>query len=104
MHKATIDYPAEWLTEPQSIARLAVTQPLDDRSPSAKALSKVAQITSISLMMIVPAIIGYFVDQYFKTLILFTAIGLVLGIGCAIWQLIKFVALQDQDEENQSRN
>ena len=55
-------------------------------------------------MMIVPAIIGYFVDQYFNTLILFTAIGLVLGIASAIWQLIKFVALQDQDEDNQSTN
>ena len=76
-----------------------MTQPLDDRSPSAKALSKVAQITSISLMMIVPAIIGYFVDQYFNTLILFTSIGLVFGIASSIWQLVKFVALQDQDEE-----
>ena len=73
-----------------------MTQPLDDRSPSAKALSKVAQITSISLMMIVPAIIGYFVDQYFNTLILFTAIGLVLGIASAIWQLIKLINKRDQ--------
>ncbi len=59
---------------------------------------------SISLMMIVPAIIGYFIDQHFQTLILFTTIGLVLGISCSIWQLIKFVALQDQDESNQSEN
>ena len=69
----------------------AVTQPLDDRSPHAKALSKVTQITSISLMMIVPAMIGYFIDQRFKTLILFTSVGLVLGISCSVWQLVKFV-------------
>ena len=50
-------------------------------------------------MMIIPAIIGYFIDQYFHTLILFTAIGLVLGMASAIWQLIKFVALQDQQQD-----
>lgn len=81
-----------------------MTQPVDDRSPSAKALSKVTQITSISLMMIIPAIIGYFIDQRFQTLILFTTVGLVLGISSSIWQLIKFVAHQEQIESNQSEN
>ncbi len=73
-----------------------VADPVDDRSPTAKALSTVSHVTSISLMMIVPAIIGYFIDQYFKTLILFTSIGLVLGIASAVWQLIQFVAAQDE--------
>ena len=76
-----------------------MTQPVDDRSPIAQALSKVTQVTSISLMTIIPAIIGYLTDQYFHTLILFTAIGLVLGMASAIWQLIKFVALQDQSQD-----
>ena len=55
-------------------------------------------------MMIFPAIIGYFIDQRFGTLILFTGIGLVLGIGCSVWQLVKFVALQEQDDLNHSEN
>ena len=75
---------------------------IDDRSPTAKALSKVSQITAISLMMIIPAIIGYFVDQYFGTLILFTAIGLILGIAAAVKQLIDFVAHQDKNDSNQA--
>ena len=74
---------------------------IDDRSPTAKALSKVTQITSISLMMIIPAILGYFVDQYFGTLILFTAIGLVVGVAAAVKQLIDFVAHQDQEDSDQ---
>jgi F0F1-type ATP synthase assembly protein I len=78
-----------------SEAQDAVNQNIDDRSPVAKALSKVSQITAISLMMIIPALIGYFVDQYFGTVILFTALGLVLGVGSAVWQLIQFVAHQD---------
>ena len=75
----------------------------DDRSPTAKALSKVTEITTISLMMIIPAIIGYFVDQYFGTVILFTAIGLVIGMGSAIWKLIAFVSTQDKTDEATAR-
>lgn len=78
----------------------------DDRSPTAKALSKVSQITSISLMMIIPAIVGYFIDQRLSTLILFTALGLMVGMAAAIWQLVKFVAMEDRlsksDQENNS--
>lgn len=70
----------------------------DDRSPMAKALSKVTEITTISLMMIVPAMIGYFVDQYFDMLPLFTVIGAVFGMGGAIWQLIAFVSSQEKSK------
>ena len=77
---------------------------VDDRSPIAKALSKVAQITTISLMMVIPAIIGYFIDQYFGTVILFTAVGLVLGMVSAIWQLIKLVAQMEQSDRKSSQN
>jgi F0F1-type ATP synthase assembly protein I len=72
----------------------------DDRSPTAKALSKVSHITSISLMMIIPAIIGYFVDQRLGTLILFTVIGLAIGMSASIWQLVKFVAFEDQQADS----
>ncbi len=53
-------------------------------------------------MMIIPAIIGYFIDQYFGTVILFTAIGLVIGMGSAISQLIRLVAQMEKtyDTEN----
>ena len=81
-----------------------MNQPVDDRSPLAKALSKVTQITAISLMMIVPAFIGYFVDQYFGTLILFTALGLVFGVGSAVWQLIQFVAHQEDSSVSNSED
>lgn len=75
----------------------------DDRSPTAKALAKVSQITSISLMMIIPALIGYLVDQYAKTLILFTAIGLVVGMAAAIKQLVDFVAHQESEPLRRDR-
>jgi F0F1-type ATP synthase assembly protein I len=71
---------------------------IDDRSPTAKALSKVTQITAISMMMIIPAIIGYWIDQYLGTKILCALLGLVLGVAAAIQQLIAFVANQDNED------
>ena len=73
----------------------------DDRSPTAKAISKVAEITTISLMMIIPAIIGYFIDQQLGTFILCTGIGLVLGIASAVLQLMKFVAIEQQNRDDE---
>ena len=69
-----------------------MTQDIDDRSPTAKAMSKVSEISTISLMMVIPAFIGHFVDKQFGTVILFTALGLVLGVTGAVLQLIKLVA------------
>jgi F0F1-type ATP synthase assembly protein I len=76
-----------------------VTEPVDDRSATAQALSKASQVTSISLMMIIPAIIGYFIDQRLNTLILFTALGLMIGMAGAIWQLVQFVKFQDRQSD-----
>lgn len=45
-------------------------------------------------MMVIPAMIGYFIDQYLGTVILFTAIGLVCGVAGAVIQLIQFVSIE----------
>ena len=55
-------------------------------------------------MMIIPAIVGYFVDQRLKTLILFTAIGLIVGMSAAIWQLVKFVAMENRQNDAQAED
>ena len=83
-----------------------MTQDIDDRSPTAKALSKVSEISTISLMMVIPAFIGHFVDKHFGTVILFTALGLVVGVFGAIMQLIKLVSrpLEPADSESDSTN
>lgn len=71
-----------------------MSQNVDDRSPTAKALAKVSEISSISLVMVVPAVLGHFVDRYFGTVVLFTFLGLVIGMVAAIRQLKRFVAHQ----------
>lgn len=69
---------------------------MDDRSPSAKAMSSVTQISTISMMTVVPALLGYFLDTWLGTKILFMFLGTVFGLVGGVWQLLKLVQGQDE--------
>ena len=69
-----------------------MTENGDDRSPMSKALATASQITTIGLTMILPALIGYFIDQWAGTVLLFVVLGLIFGVASAILQLSKLVA------------
>ena len=67
-------------------------EPQDGRSPIAKAVNLATQITAGSLILVVPAIAGYWLDQRWGTGILFLLVGFGLGLfaaGWHLWQLIK---------------
>jgi len=63
----------------------------DTRSSMAKALDLVSQISTISLMAVLPAVGGYFVDLWLNTKIVFLLIGLALGMTVGFFQLLKLV-------------
>ncbi len=63
----------------------------DTRSPTAKALDLVSQITTISLTAVLPAVGGYFIDNWLGTKIVFILLGLLLGMTGAGFQLMKLV-------------
>ena len=69
----------------------------DTRSPIAKALDLVSQITSISLTSVLPALGGYFVDQWLATRLLFLFLGLLLGMAMAGLQLMKLIQKLERD-------
>ncbi|MGI9518012.1 MAG: AtpZ/AtpI family protein [Pirellulaceae bacterium] len=75
----------------------------DDRSPVAKAISKATEITTVSFMMVVPILLGYWLDLYLGTVPLFAILGLVLGMSGGIWQLIKLVNRQSSESSPASR-
>lgn len=58
----------------------------------AKSFSKASEVTSISIMMIVPGLVGYWVDQKVGSVLVFTLLGLALGMGVAVRQLMLLVA------------
>jgi len=65
---------------------------VDDRSPMAKSFSKASEVTSISIMMFVPGLVGYWIDQKVGSVLLFTLLGLALGMGVAFRQLMLLVS------------
>ena len=71
--------------------------PNDTRSPKAKALDLVSQITSIGLTAVVPALGGYFLDGWLGTKLLFVLLGLVVGLILAGLQLMKLVKKLEQN-------
>ena len=71
--------------------------PKDTRSPIAKAMDLVSQITSIGLTAVLPALGGYFLDGWLETKVLFVILGLVLGLIMAGQQLKKLVKKLEQN-------
>jgi ATP synthase protein I len=62
----------------------------DDQSSYANAMAWVSRITSISMEMVVPGLIGYYLlDRWLGTRIVFLILGLTLGFVGGIWQLIR---------------
>lgn len=79
--------------------------PQDDRSPVAQAIGKASEITTIAFAMVLPILLGYWLDQALGTIPLFVILGLVLGMTSGIWQLIKLVNRQSgSDESSETRN
>jgi hypothetical protein len=59
----------------------------DDRPPLVVALEWVGKITGVALEMVVPGIIGTWLDRRWGTRYL-TLVGLVIGVGVGIWHLL----------------
>ncbi len=71
--------------------------PQDTRSPIAKALDLVSQITSIGLTAVVPALGGHFLDGWLETKLVFVILGLVVGLALAGLQLKRLVKKLEQN-------
>ena len=48
------------------------------------------------MMMIVPALIGYWIDQKVGSRFVFTLLGLILGMSVAVMQLIQLVSVSNK--------
>ena len=61
----------------------------DDQSSYANAMVWVSRITSIVMEMVLPGVIGYWIDLRLGTKVVFLILGVILGFVGGIWQLIK---------------
>lgn len=62
----------------------------------AKAYQWAARGMSAATGMVVPAVIGYYVDKCWGTRILFTILGSALGVAFGIWQLLEMARASDK--------
>jgi F0F1-type ATP synthase assembly protein I len=77
-------------------------QPQQDRGREAVAYQWASRIISISLGMVVPGLLGYFIDRRLGTRAAFTVVGFLLGMALGMWRLINF-ARQLQNGAQQLR-
>jgi hypothetical protein len=61
----------------------------DDLSAFALAMEWVSIITTTSLEMVLPGVIGYWIDLKLGTKLLFLTLGIIFGVVGGMWQLIK---------------
>jgi F0F1-type ATP synthase assembly protein I len=69
---------------------------VDDRSPTAKAMSIASQITTVGLVAVMPIVMGRWVDNWLATKPIFILIGVVLGFVAAGFQLMRLVRSLNQ--------
>ena len=73
---------------------------VDDRSPTAKAMSIVSQITTIGLLAIVPIVIGSWADDWLGTKPIFILVSVVFGFVAAGFQLMQLVRKLQEDRKS----
>lgn len=59
-------------------------------------------MTAVSLEMVIPGMIGYWIDRQLGTILLFLVLGLALGVTLGIVHLVRMTAppnLDARDEE-----
>lgn len=71
----------------------------DDRSPFAQAMGWANQIITASLVLVVPPLLGNWLDRWLGTFPLYFILGAVFGVVSAAWHFYKiFVALTKEEE------
>jgi hypothetical protein len=70
----------------------------DGRSPLAVAVHWASQVTTVSVQMVLPILLGVWVDRSWGTKAVFTILGAAAGLWLGIWNLIRIArALADGD-------
>ena len=61
----------------------------DDRSPLAVAMEWTSLVTTVSLEMALPGLLGYWGDRKLDTGAVLMVLGVILGFSLGMWHLVK---------------
>jgi ATP synthase protein I len=76
----------------------------DGRSPIALAIHWASQVTTISIQMVLPALLGVWADRSLGTRAVFTILGGIAGLWLGVWSLVRIAKiLGAEDKEQGSR-
>ena len=59
----------------------------DDRSPTAKGISTAMELIAVSILMVIPPLLGSYLDQHYGTKFVWTVVGLAIGLFALIVRL-----------------
>ena len=66
-------------------------------------MAMVSSIMTIAFMMVVPALFGFWLDNWLGTVAVFMFLGVILGVVAGVWQLVKLVqSLENRAEQKDS--
>ena len=93
---------------PPGPVSIDVTNSSEERSSLALAYQWASRITGVSFEMVLPGVVGYWIDQKAGTRVLFTVLGFGFGLTAGMWHLIRMTrsdegARESTDEEAQDR-
>jgi hypothetical protein len=71
----------------------------DGRSPIAVAMHWASRVTTISIQMVLPLLLGVWIDKRLGTKAVFTILGGIAGLWLGIWTLIRLAKLLAAGDE-----
>ena len=81
-----------------------LTAPNDGRSPMAKAAAAASRAMTVAVEMVLPGVLGFWIDKRLGTWILFTILGFVFGLTLAIWHLLKMTKAVAANNSQESKS
>lgn len=78
-----------------------MTSPPDDRSPVAVASAWASRIITVCLEMVLPGVIGYWLDHRLGTIAVFTFLGFGGGLALGLWQLLRMTRSDEAESSNE---
>jgi hypothetical protein len=79
-----------------------VKPPSDDRLPLVRAYDRAMRAITVALGMVVPGLVGYYLDRSWGTRGLLTILGFALGVTSGIWQLVRMTRPANQGGDDTS--
>ena len=59
---------------------------------------------TVSVEMVVPGMVGYWIDQKLETRVLFTLFGIAIGVTLGIWHLIRMTKQAEDNRRTSSKD